>query len=88
MRRLGYTSTIVECSHFSFTCARIQSGHQLIDRSFTTPFCSLGKSDIGQLQLLAIVCPKILKIMPVDAYNASIIFKCLHTPIVLKIMPA
>ena len=39
-------------------------------------------------QLPAIVCPKILKIMPVDAYNASIIFKCLHTPITLKIMPA
>ena len=26
--------------------------------------------------------------MPVDAYNASIILKCLHTPIMLKIMPA
>ena len=27
-----------------------------------------------------VVCPKILKIMPVDAYNASIILKCLqHT---------
>ena len=30
-------------------------------------------------QLLVIVCPKILKIMPVDAYNASIILKCLYT---------
>ena len=39
-------------------------------------------------QLLAIVCPKILKIMPVDAYNASIILKYLHTPIMHKIMPA
>ena len=27
-------------------------------------------------QLLVIVCPKILKIMPVDAYNASIILTC------------
>ena len=26
--------------------------------------------------------------MPVDAYNASIILQCLHTPIMLKIMPA
>ena len=39
-------------------------------------------------QLPAAVCPKILKIMPIDAYNASIILKCLHTPITLKIMPA
>ena len=38
--------------------------------------------------LQLIVCPKILKIMPVDAYNASIILKCLHTPIMLKIMLA
>ena len=30
-------------------------------------------------------CPKILKIMLVDAYNAS---KCLNMPIILKIMPA
>ena len=30
-------------------------------------------------QLLTIVCPKILKIMPADAYNASIILKCLAT---------
>ena len=30
-------------------------------------------------------CPKILKIMLIDAYNASIILKCLHMPI---IMPA
>ena len=36
-------------------------------------------------QLPATVC---LKIMPVDAYNASIILKCLHTPIMLKTMPA
>ena len=39
-------------------------------------------------QLPATMCPKILKIMAVDAYNASIILKCLHTPIMLKIMPA
>ena len=26
--------------------------------------------------------------MPVDAYNASIILKCLHIPIMLKIIPA
>ena len=39
-------------------------------------------------QLPATVCPKILKIVPVDAYNASIILKCLHTPIMLKITPA
>ena len=39
-------------------------------------------------QLPATVCPKILKIMPVDAYNTSIILKCLHTLIMLKIMPA
>ena len=38
--------------------------------------------------LLAIVCPKIIKIMPVDAYNASIILKFLHTPIMLQIMLA
>ena len=37
--------------------------------------------------ILAIVCPKILKIMPVDAYNATTILKCLHIPIMLKIMP-
>ena len=34
-------------------------------------------------QPLAILYPKILEIMPVGAYNASII---LHTPIMLKIM--
>ena len=35
-----------------------------------------------------LVCPKILKIMLVDAYNASIILKCLYMPIILKIMLA
>ena len=35
-----------------------------------------------------LVCPKILKIMLVDAYNASIILKCLYMPIILKIIPA
>ena len=29
------------------------------------------------------MCPKILKIMLVDVYNASIIFKCLYMPIIL-----
>ena len=33
------------------------------------------------------MCPKTLKIMLVDAYNASIILKCLYMPIILKIMP-
>ena len=36
------------------------------------------------LLLLAILCPKILKLVPVDAYNASVILNCLHTPIILK----
>ena len=35
-----------------------------------------------------LVRPKILKIMLVDAYNASIILKCLYMPIILKIMLA
>ena len=39
-------------------------------------------------QLPATVWPKILKIMPVDTYNASIILECIHTPVMLKIMPA
>ena len=33
--------------------------------------------------LQIIMCPKIINI-PVDAYNASIILKCLHTPIAIE----
>ena len=38
------------------------------------------KGRLTAIIILVIVCPKILKIMPVDAYNASgIILKCLAT---------
>ena len=49
---------------------------------------TLWRRSINSYSVLAIVCPKILEIMPVDVYNASIILKSLHTPIMLKIMPA
>ena len=67
-------------------------GFQLINQSFTSvEYKCCDKSQfthIKQSLSLAIVCPKILKIVPVDAYNASVIVKCLYTPIMLKIMPA
>ena len=74
----GYT--IVVCSHFSFIhVLGFESGHQLIDQAITSP-CSPGiviKVNLCTCieQLLAIMCPEILKIMLVGAYNASIILK-------------
>ena len=59
---------------------RFESGYQLIDQPFTSPQyvvqALLIYLCIEQLTVVAIVCPKILKIMPVDACNASIILKC------------
>ena len=70
---------------------RFESRHQLLDQ-FTIYYIPgvMIKANLLVLNscLQLHVCPKILKIMPVDAYNASIILKCLHTPIMLKIMPA
>ena len=65
-----------------------ESGHQLIDQLFTKPLSKCCDKDRLTATYI-IMYPKILKIMPVDAYNASIILKCLHTSIMLKIiMPA
>ena len=77
MRRLGYT--IIESNHFSFTCAWIQkwAPSWLINPLPVHNNYVVVKA--GRLTATCNCVPKILKIMPVDFYNASIIFKCLHT---------
>ena len=50
----------------------------LINPLYTYQSIILCSPGVVTRSLLAIVCPKILKIMPVDAYNASIIIKCLY----------
>ena len=53
-----------------------------IQKRVPADWSTLSQSKVNLLmlkQLLAIVYLKILKIMPIDAYNASIILKCLAT---------
>ena len=93
--RLSYT--IVEYSHFSFIYVLgFESGYQLFDQSFyQSIICSdcpdiVTKVDLlvlnSYLKLCALKFEKLCQLMPI--LNASIILKCLHAPIMLKIMPA
>ena len=92
--RLSYTT--VKCGHFSFTICSGSKVSKVGTSQLINPLpvhnmwsrCHDKSQFTHVKQLLAILCPKILKIMPVDAYNASIILKCLHALIMLKIMPA
>ena len=62
------------------SCTRVQNWAQvLLINLFPVHNVVYRRCEVTHVkQLLAIVCPKILKIMPVDAYNASIIIKCLY----------